>query len=158
MVELEQQPRTMRLRPTTILVFKNRVLIRNSLCTKSTVVATPKQPCLLFRWIINNRHLLRLFPTFILPANTWTLELLPHGASNYLSSSASNWRETKIGGKQIFSCASREIIHVWEKNIIWRWIIDKLLRRSSFWTVGGKFLSTDTQNYEKVSMSVHRRE
>ena len=36
MVELEQQPRTMRLRPTTIFVCKNRVLIRNSLCTKST--------------------------------------------------------------------------------------------------------------------------
>ena len=36
MVELEQQPRTMRLRLTTTFVCKNRVLIRNSLCTKST--------------------------------------------------------------------------------------------------------------------------
>ena len=36
MVELEQHPITMHLQQTTIFVCKNRVLIWNSLCTKST--------------------------------------------------------------------------------------------------------------------------
>ena len=38
MVELGQQPRTMRLWPTTIFVCKKRFLIQNSLCTNFTYV------------------------------------------------------------------------------------------------------------------------
>ena len=60
MVELEQEPRTMRLRPTAIFVCKNRVLIGNSLCTKSTVAATPKKP-----WFIFKKHDILRYVTFL---------------------------------------------------------------------------------------------
>ena len=80
------------------------------------------------------------------PVVTVTLYHLPHqiGGQRKLEGDKYFWMRRRFWIQRP-AWESREIIHVWEKNNIWRYIIYKLLRKAYFWTFWGKCFSPDTR-------------